>query len=97
MDEPFGALDADTGTTLRRHSTDLESTPQNHRLRHPQCPRSGLSRDRVILFSPHPGRIREEFAIPLPRPRDINSVDLARFATEIMGVLKGYVQSEVAG
>jgi hypothetical protein len=24
-------------------------------------------------------------------------VDLARFATEIMGVLKGYVQSEVAG
>ena len=53
--------------------------------------------DRVILFSPHPGRIREEFAIPLPRARDINSVDLARYATEITRVLKGYVESEVAG
>jgi NitT/TauT family transport system ATP-binding protein len=53
--------------------------------------------DRVILFSPNPGRIREEFSIPLPRPRDINSVDLARYSTEITRVLKGYVQNEVAG
>jgi len=53
--------------------------------------------DRVIHFSPLPGRIREEFSIPLPRPRDINSVELARYATEITRVLKGYVESEVAG
>ena len=38
-----------------------------------------------------PGRIREEFKIPLPRPRDINSVDLAEHATEIMRALKGHL------
>ena len=51
--------------------------------------------DRVILFSPHPGRIRDSTS--RPRPRDINSVDLARYATEITRVLKEHVQSEVAG
>jgi NitT/TauT family transport system ATP-binding protein len=51
----------------------------------------------VILFSTHPGRIREEFPIALPRPRDINSVELARHATDITRVLKGYVHEEVAG
>jgi NitT/TauT family transport system ATP-binding protein len=47
--------------------------------------------DRVILFSPHPGRIREEFTIELSRPRDINSVDLAKYATEIMRALKTHM------
>jgi NitT/TauT family transport system ATP-binding protein len=45
----------------------------------------------VVLFSTRPGRIREEFKIPLPRPRDINSVDLAGHATEIMRALKGHL------
>jgi len=48
------------------------------------------------LFSPHPGRIREEFKIDLERPRDINSARLASYSTEIMRALKGYVTSEVA-
>ena len=50
--------------------------------------------DRVIVFSPRPGRIREEFAVNLPRPRDINSVDLAVHATEITRALKSYSQAE---
>jgi NitT/TauT family transport system ATP-binding protein len=48
------------------------------------------------LFSPHPGRIREEFKIDLERPRDINSVQLASYSTEITRALKGYVTAEVA-
>ncbi len=28
----------------------------------------------MLLFSPHPGRIRDEFVIDLPRPRDIKNV-----------------------
>jgi NitT/TauT family transport system ATP-binding protein len=50
----------------------------------------------VILLSPHPGRIREEFHIPLPRPRDINSAELAGYAREITAALKGYMSVEVA-
>jgi NitT/TauT family transport system ATP-binding protein len=44
----------------------------------------------VVLFSPHPGRIREQFKIDLPRPRDINSPDLAHYATLITRALKSH-------
>ncbi len=98
MDEPFGALDALTREQLYGDIQRIWSEHRKtivfvtHNVREAVC-----LGDRVILFSPHPGRIREEFAIPLPRPRDINSVDLARYSTEITRVLKGYVQAEVAG
>jgi NitT/TauT family transport system ATP-binding protein len=52
--------------------------------------------NRVILFSPHPGRIREEFKIDLERPRDINSAQLASYSAEIMRALKDSVTPEVA-
>ena len=50
--------------------------------------------DRVLLFSPNPGRIRAEFRIELPRPRDINSVELARYSTEITTALKGFTSAQ---
>jgi NitT/TauT family transport system ATP-binding protein len=97
MDEPFAALDALTREQLygdlqriwqERRKTIVFVT---HNVREAAC-----LGDRVVLFSPHPGRIREDFRIPLPRPRDINSVDLAEHATEIMRALKGHLSdSEV--
>jgi NitT/TauT family transport system ATP-binding protein len=97
MDEPFAALDALTREQLygdiqkiwdARKKTIIFVT---HNVREAAC-----LGNRVILFSPNPGRIREEFAIKLPRPRDINSVELATYSTEITRALKGYVTSEVA-
>ena len=92
MDEPFAALDALTREQLygdlqriwaQRRKTIVFVT---HNVREAAC-----LGDRVVLFSPHPGRIREQFAVDLPRPRDINSVDLAQHATEIMRALKQHV------
>jgi NitT/TauT family transport system ATP-binding protein len=94
MDEPFAALDALTREQLygdlqriwqERRKTIIFVT---HNVREAAC-----LGDRVVLFSPHPGRIREEFRIPLARPRDINSVDLAEHATEIMRALKGHLRN----
>jgi hypothetical protein len=34
--------------------------------------------------------VREEFVINLPRPRDINSTELAEYASRIMRSLKGF-------
>ena len=94
MDEPFAALDALTREQLygdlqriweERRKTIVFVT---HNVREAAC-----LGNRVALFSPHPGRIREEFKIPLPRPRDINSVDLAEHATEIMRALKGHLRT----
>jgi len=52
--------------------------------------------DRVVLFSPNPGRIREQFRIDLPRRRDINSVELAEHAMEITRALKQHTSGGAA-
>jgi len=91
MDEPFAALDALTREQLygdiqriweARRKTIIFVT---HNVREAAC-----LGDRVLLFSPNPGRIQAEFKISLPRPRDINSVDLAHYSTEITVALKGF-------
>lgn len=93
MDEPFAALDAMTREQLygdlqriwtQRHVTILFVT---HNVREAVC-----LGDRVVLFSPHPGRIRGDFRIELPRPRDINSVEVAGYATRITRALKEYME-----
>ena len=96
MDEPFAALDALTREQLygdlqriwrERRKTIVFVT---HNVREAAC-----LGDRVVLFSPHPGRIREQFKIDLPRPRDINSVELARYSTTITAALKNHVRPEM--
>lgn len=93
MDEPFAALDALTREQLygdlqriwaQRHVTIVFVT---HNVR--EAVSLG---DRVVLFSPHPGRIREEFKVTLPRPRDINSVEVAGYATRITRALKDHME-----
>src|SRR4051812_36608262 len=91
MDEPFSALDAMTREQLygdlqrireQRRKTILLVT---HDVREAVC-----LADRVILMSPRPGRIRDEFAVTLPRPRDINTAEVAGYASRITAALRGY-------
>ncbi len=94
MDEPFAALDAMTREQLyadlqriwaERRKTVVFVT---HNVREAAC-----LGDRVVLFSPRPGRIRAEFAIDLDRPRDINTVELASHASIVTRALKGLLGS----
>ena len=57
-----------------------------------EVPEAGAVRlgSRVILFSPHPGRVRETFEVDLARPRNINNHDLADLSQQITSALKGY-------
>jgi NitT/TauT family transport system ATP-binding protein len=95
MDEPFAALDALTREQLYGDIQRIWASRKKtivfvtHNVREAAC-----LGDRVILFSPHPGRIRDEFEITLPRPRDINSIELAGYATRITRALKGYAGAE---
>ena len=97
MDEPFAALDA---LTREQFYGDLQRIQQERRrtviLVTHNVREAVLLGDRVILLSAHPGRIREEFRIDLPRPRDINSVELARFSGRVMAALKGHMVEEGA-
>ena len=91
MDEPFSALDAMTREQLYGDIQDIWQKRKKtiifvtHNVREAVC-----LGDRVLLFSPHPGRIREEFAVKLPRPRNINDPALADLSRTITTSLKGY-------
>lgn len=90
MDEPFAALDAMTREHLYDDMQRIWQLQKKtivfvtHNVSEAVC-----LGDRVVLFSKHPGRIIESFSIKLERPRDIRSVEVARFASRITHMLKG--------
>ena len=93
MDEPFGALDAMTRDLLHdeldrvcegRNLTVLFVT---HNVR--EAVRLG---DRVVLLSSRPGRVIAEYAVPIDRPRRIDSAPVA----ELAGVITDRLREEVS-
>lgn len=71
MDEPFGALDAQTKILLGREFLRIWSTYQCTVLfvTHDIAEAITMS-DRVVVMSARPGRMVAQFDVPLPRPRD---------------------------
>ncbi|WP_213954389.1 ABC transporter ATP-binding protein [Variovorax sp. dw_954] len=75
MDEPFGALDAQTKIML--HDTLMRLYDSEKRtvvfITHDLAEAITLS-DRVIVMTPRPGRIVREVKIDLPRPRSVREL-----------------------
>jgi NitT/TauT family transport system ATP-binding protein len=71
MDEPFGALD--THTKLDMHKTLLEIWERERQtvlfVTHDLGEALTLA-SRIILLSARPGRLKDDFDVPFPRPRD---------------------------
>jgi sulfonate transport system ATP-binding protein len=74
LDEPFSALDAFTRVDLQDHLLDLwaDSKPTMMVVTH-DVDEAIVLADRVVVMRPHPGRIADEIAVDLPRPRDRQS------------------------
>jgi len=89
MDEPFGALDAMTRDLLHdeldrvRASRQLTIVFVTHNVR--EAVRLG---DRVVVMSSRPGRVVDEFAVPIERPRRIDSAPVAELAARITDRLR---------
>jgi NitT/TauT family transport system ATP-binding protein len=70
MDEPFGALDAQTRETMQEEVTRIwERTRKTIVFVTHDIEEAVYLGDRVVVLSARPGRIREEVRIDLPRPR----------------------------
>jgi NitT/TauT family transport system ATP-binding protein len=70
MDEPFGALDAQTRETMQEEVTLLwERTKKTIVFVTHDIEEAVYLGDRVVVLSARPGRIKEEVKIDLPRPR----------------------------
>jgi NitT/TauT family transport system ATP-binding protein len=81
MDEPFGALDA---MTRERMAGELQriwmATGTSVVFITHSIPEAVFLSDRVVVISPRPGRVIEELAVPLPRPRDVQTMSDERFS-----------------
>ena len=94
MDEPFGALDAMTRDLLHdeldrvreRVGRRLTVLFVTHNVR--EAVRLG---DRVVLLSSRPGRVIEEYPVPLERPRRMDSAPVAELASVITDRLRAEV------
>jgi NitT/TauT family transport system ATP-binding protein len=70
MDEPFGALDAQTRCQMQHYllqiwrNVDVTIVFITHDL-----DEAVYLADRVLVLDPHPGRVRELLEVPVPRPR----------------------------
>ena len=74
LDEPFSALDAFTRIDLQLHLLDLwaDLEPTLIIVTH-DVEEAVVLADRIMVMRSHPGRVYEEIACDLPRPRDRQS------------------------
>ena len=96
MDEPFGALDAQTRSLMQEL---LLSIWERDRLSvlfvtHDIDEAIFLS-DRICVMSTKPGRIRELIEVPLPRPRDFSQQMTSDFL-EMKRYVRGLIHDEAA-
>jgi NitT/TauT family transport system ATP-binding protein len=96
MDEPFAALDAQTRDLLHdelerlRAETGRTIIFVTHNVR--EAVRLG---DRVALLTFRPGRVKQEFSVSLPRPRQMEQTDVARTARDILDCLRDEINKSL--
>jgi sulfonate transport system ATP-binding protein len=88
LDEPFSALDAFTRIDLQDHLLNLwmDLEPTLLLVTH-DVDEAIVLADRVVVMKPRPGRVHEEIAVDLPRPRDRQSAAFDFARRRVLGAL----------
>ncbi len=95
MDEPLGALDAQTRAVLQEELIRLwEASRKTVVYITHSIEEAVLLGDRVILMTAHPGTFKCEFAVPFPRPRAFELTGTPEFSRLTYAIWKE-LQSEV--
>jgi NitT/TauT family transport system ATP-binding protein len=88
MDEPFGALDAQTRERLQSLTEEIwQKTKKTVFYVTHNLAEAVYLASRIVVMRPHPGRIHEVITVDLPRPRDPLSpefVELQRYINELI-------------
>ena len=91
MDEAFSALDVLTGETLRNDILELWNSKRiptrgilivSHNIEE-----AVMMADRIIILTSGPGRIGSEVRIDIPRPRQVDSLEVRALIDEVYGLM----------
>ncbi len=96
MDEPFGALDAQTRKYMQRELIKIwqEMRKTVVFVTHSVIEAVFLA-DRVCIMTARPGTIKGTIDVDLPRPRDYTDDDFLDIRERILGLLREEVEKSV--
>jgi NitT/TauT family transport system ATP-binding protein len=88
MDEPFGALDAQTRNKMQKELLEIwEKTKKTVIFVTHSVDEAVYMSDRIVVLTRRPGTIREVMDIPIPRPRDRTSTEFARIRRHVLDLM----------
>lgn len=94
MDEPFSGLDELTARSMRELLLALwQETRKTVVFVTHNCFEACFVADRILVFSPRPGQIRQEIKVELPRPRNYENPRLFDLSVTLTRVVMGEAAS----
>ena len=97
MDEPFGALDAQTREIMQDELSRIQRVEHKTILFVTHSIREAVYLgDRVVVMTSAPGRFKEVFSIKLPQARDRFAPEFTHYESEITRALKDEVSTGLA-
>jgi len=88
MDEPFGALDAQSRNMMQKELLDIwNKTKKTIVFVTHSVDEAVFLADRIVVFTPRPGRIRENIPLNLPRPRERTSAEFASIRRHVLDLI----------
>jgi NitT/TauT family transport system ATP-binding protein len=96
LDEPFGALDAQTRMSLHHELLQLWQKQKSTMLfiTHDLVEAITLS-DQIVIMTRRPGRVKEIYKVPLARPRNVFEIYLEPGFDNAYATLWSYFKSEI--
>jgi len=90
MDEPFAALDAMTREEMQRLLVEVwQKTRKTVVYVTHNVAEAVYLADRIVILTPHPGTVKTELKVALPRMRDPLVVEFLEYQREVIAHLTG--------